>query len=501
MGSALPTLVEIEVELRRRRIRGVQRADPVAFVHDYFDWGDRPPTEYQDEILAELPVRRRVAVRSPHGAGKTTVAALATLHFALSRDPDDWKCPVTASSWRQLTKYFWPEVHKWTRKIRWDKLERVPFDPRFELQLLSLKLLGGEAFAVASDKPYTIEGAHADHIFYVFDEAKSIPDDTWDAAEGAFSTAGRGTEGQAMALAISTPGPPSGRFYDIHARKAGFLDWWPRHITLDEAVRAGRIAQDWADLRKRQWGEESPIYRTRVLGEFASSEDTSVIPLAWVEAAVERWHEWRDAGGLARASQLTSVGVDVGLTAALTVLAPRVGDVVESLREHPRVDTTQTAGFVRVLTGARGGVAVIDANGIGAGVFHQLRETKSRAVAFMASGKTEARDKSGELGFVNLRAAAWWGVRERLDPQYSPTTALPPDDDLVAELTAPGWWMTSTGKIQIEEKAEVAKRLRRSTDKADAVVMAFALELLQPILVTGSPMGIASAASYRGFGG
>lgn len=86
-----------------------------------------------------------------------------------------------------------------------------------------------------------------------------------------------------------------GRFYDIHSRKPGYEDWTVRHVTLGEAIKAGRISPDWAEQRKRQWGEDSAIYQNRVLGEFAASDEDAVVPLAWVEAAVERWHAWNDA--------------------------------------------------------------------------------------------------------------------------------------------------------------------------------------------------------------
>src|ERR1035437_10288081 len=57
--------------------------------------------------------------------------------------------------------------------------------------------------------------------------------------EGAFSSAGQPGH-EALALSISTPGARQGRFYDIHARRPGHENWWPRHIRIEEAVAAGR---------------------------------------------------------------------------------------------------------------------------------------------------------------------------------------------------------------------------------------------------------------------
>jgi len=49
--------------------------------------------------------------------------------------------------------------------------------------------------------------------------------------------------------------------------------------------------------------------------------------------------------------------------------------------------------------------------------------------------------------------------------------ALPPDPELVSDLCAPRWKLTARG-IQVESKDEIIKRLGRSPDCGDAVVMA-----------------------------
>lgn len=418
---------------------------------------------YQTEILAQLTSRRRVCVRGPHGLGKSALAAWAVLAFASTREAAgrDWKVVTTAGAWRQLEKYLWPEIRKWTARM-----SGTGWREGQEILTLSLKLKRGEAFAVASDRPELVEGAHADEILYVLDEGKAISDPTWDAVEGAFSA------GEAYVLALSTPGPPIGRFFSIHARRPGLEDWWSRHVTLEEAIAAGRISREWADARRRQWGETNPVYRNRVLGEFAEDED-GVIPLSWIEAAVERWNVWHDAGS--PPSRQTSIGVDVGggTGGDATVLARRCGDIVTSVEAYARGDEMVTAGRAAAALGS-GGVAVVDGIGIGAGVVARLREQELPVVSFIAGARSETFDRSGELGFENRRAEAWWGMRERLDPSTGSKVALPDDDELIGELAAPRWKPTSRGRVLVESKDEIRKRIGRSTDRADAVVMAFA---------------------------
>ena len=465
------------------------RADPVGFMRDCVRWPPgQAPAVYQERIARALVKHRRVSARGPHALGKTTTAALIILWFALTRDGLDWKAPTTASAWRQLSRYLWPEVHKWARRLRWDVIGRDPFAPKRELLDLSLKLGTGEAFAVASDSHDLIEGAHADHMLYVFDESKAIPIETWDAAEGAFAGAGADTPAEALALSISTPGEPQGRFYEIQQRKPGYEDWHVVVVTMADAIKAGRMSRDWAEQRRRQWGEGSAVYRNRVLGEFASSDEDGVIPLAWVEAAMARWAELRDAGLLTPEAlgSLTALGLDVADGGQdRSILAPRYGMVIPELRDVTAKragETMSVAGAVAGVLRLHGGRAVVDSVGVGAGVVSRLREMQTTGdlsrvgieiVAFGAGEGTTATDASGELGFVNVRSAGLWRMRELLDPESLDPIALPEDDGLVGDLTAPHWRVMSAGRIAVESKDDIRKRLRRSTDMGDAVVMAF----------------------------
>jgi hypothetical protein len=425
---------------------------------------------YQAEVLDALPVRRRVAVRGPHGLGKSFMGAFLVNWFATTRDlsGDDWKIITTASAWRHLEVYLWPEIHKWAGRIDFDTLGRAPFNPRTELLDLRLKLNTGAATAVASNQPERIEGAHAEELLYLLDEAKIIPPPTWDSIEGAFSNAGADTKDNAYAFAMSTPGPPAGRFYDIHRRAPGYEDWWTRHVTLEEAITSGRISRSWAEQRRQQWGEDSAIYHNRVLGQFHASDEESVVPLAWLEAAIERWHVWDRAGRPSPGGPLWT-GVDVGRGGDESVLAHRDGWAIW-LQANRRRDTMSQVAALQGLDGR----AIIDVIGLGAGVYDRLREVGTRPLAYTGSAGVKVRDRSGKYGFTNTRSAAYWHLRELLDPAYEPVLALPPDDLMISDLTTPRWEVTSglPPKIKVEPKDKVVERLGRSPDRGDAVAMA-----------------------------
>jgi hypothetical protein len=462
--------LQLERQIKAQGDMGRYYNDRVAWAHDCIAWTEgQGLTEYQDEVLAALDLHDKVSVRSLHGAGKTMIESVAILHFATTRDAlgIDWKAPVTAGAWRQLIHYLFPELHRWAKQLRWEKIGRDPFQ-RDELLTLNLNLTHGSAFAVASDTPAFIEGAHADELLYVFDEARAIPVATFDAAEGAFS-GGKGT--RAFALACSTPGEPTGRFYEIQTQKPGTEDWHAIHVSLPRAVAAGRVSQVWADQRALQWGKDSALFANRVLGEFHASDSDGVIPLSWVEAAVERWQ----ASAGEDLGPLTQVGADIARSGSdSTVLALRHSHRINELRTSFHQDTMETSGRIGgVLRANSGAVAVVDTDGLGAGVTDRLREQGYAVVAFHGGAKSERRDRSGELGFLNLRAQVLWALREALDPSFDPVLELPPDDALIGELTAAHWTVTSNSRIQIESKDEIRKRLGRSTDRSDAVAMSF----------------------------
>lgn len=492
-----------EQEAQSSEVWKLYRDDPVAWVHDMIDWRDgEGPAEYQDEILAALPVHKRVTARGPHVIGKSATMAWATLWYGLTRDGLDWKVATTASAWRQLTKFLWPEIRKWARRLRWDKIGRQPFDRRTELLMYSLKLRTGEAFAMASDVPENMEGAHADYLLGLFDESKTIPDATFDALEGAFAG-----PGEVMALAMSTPGPPSGRFFDIHSRKPGFEDWHVITVTMERAIAAGRMSPAWAEQRRMQWGELSAVYQNRVLGNFAQADEDTVIPLAWVEDAIERWREVMEPPADAEPDwkpalpSFTGVGVDVGSGSARsdkTTMALLYGEILAEIRKYQNADTMQTAGRVKGIIDALKGYAVIDMVGIGLGTLNRLQEQNVSAYGFIAGARSERKDRSGELGYADTRSEAWWTTRERLDPAYNPTLALPPDDEMIGDLTAPKSRVMSGGKIRVESKDDLRKpdRLGRSTDVGDAVVQVLWTPHVPP-KVNAAPRGIQRTGPSR----
>lgn len=188
-----------------------------------------------------------------------------------------------------------------------------------------------------------------------------------------------------------------------------------------------------------------------------------VIPRMWVRAAMKRWKE--------QAIIPDVIGCDVARGGDdQTVKAPRKGSYYARLEKYPGRSTPDGQSVVALLAGkARINIDVI---GIGASAYDIGRERGLQIVPIHFGMKSEATDKSGTLRFVNKRAETYWAFREALDPLSGDNITLPPDMELEADLCAPRWSMQSNG-IKIEAKEDIKKRIGRSPDCGDAVVMAW----------------------------
>jgi hypothetical protein len=487
--------------------KSTYRRDMTGFTHDCFKWRqDRKPTDYQDDITGLIGEGGKTCIQSLHGTGKSTTLSWFILWYSLTRDGDpvsDWKLPITASVWRQLQHYLFPEVRKWAKLLRFEKVGRAPFNERTELQKLELVLETGKAATMASTNPGLIEGAHADNMGFAYDEAKLIPAATFDASNGAFAGAGADTGREAIAVAASTPGEPTGRFYDICSGAPGLRSWKLYRITLEQAVRAGRVSNEWVEEMRELWGEESPLFRNKVIGEFAAQGTNAVIPLAWVEEAHLRFDEYCKRTEEGRVTPdidpsllppLRAIGGDIADGGGdNSVIAPLYVDENIEIIAHldgwvakPK-DQIRTARKIAGVYDDAGDykheecLIVVDANGVGAGVHSWLDDAGYPSYAFVGSEGTSVTDASGKIGYRNMRTLAYFHTREKLNPERpgGSKIALPRHPKLTRDLTTPTYKEIAGGKYALETKADIGKRQDgESTDYGDAVTQALLWDML-----------------------
>ena len=118
-------------------------------------------------------------------------------------------------------------------------------------------------------------------------------------------------------------------------------------------------------------------------------------------------------------------------------------------------------------------VVVDVGGGYGGAVITRFQDNGIGFHKFDGAAASRATARGSGLRFANKRSEAWWRLREALDPDQTGGSpiALPPDDELRADLAAPRWTPGARG-IQVEAKEDLRSRLGRSPGKGDAVVMA-----------------------------
>ncbi|WP_445634535.1 Terminase [Nostoc sp. DSM 114161] len=221
-----------------------------------------------------------------------------------------------------------------------------------------------------------------------------------------------------------------------------------------------------------------PLRSQMLKGDFAAGVEDDpwqAIPTEWVQLAMNRWKQHRHIF-MTRPTPMTCLGVDVARGgSAKTVIAPRYGSFIDKLQKHAGKTTPNGGAIASLVQVELQGDAYIhiDICGVGSSPYDTCVERGLNAHAANGAGGSMARDKSGKFGFINKRAEWYWHLREILDPTSGDDIALPDDPELLADLTAPKWKITSASKIQIESKEDIQKRIGRSPDCGDSVVYAF----------------------------
>ena len=161
-----------------------------------------------------------------------------------------------------------------------------------------------------------------------------------------------------------------------------------------------------------------------------------------------------------------------------TSAARRHGSWFDELSTVPGIATNdgpKGAAFVVGLI-RNGAPVAVDAIGVGVSVLDFLRGLNVLCVPVVGSEKSDMMDKTGNLRFRNKRAEMYWLMREALDPTAEDPIALPPDDELLADLCAVRYKVVQLGRfaaILVRDKDEIREVLGRSPDKGDSVAQTF----------------------------
>lgn len=463
----------------------VYRDDPVRFAQDFFGHVDRHGVyhparvwERQAEIMMAVAAcaalnegraappgapdvgrKRRVAVRSGHKVGKSRTAAYLALWWYCTRP--DGRVVMTSSSNHQIKNILWRELAKLFKNARYKMGGQLARDPGTGLQAED----GREVLGLSTNEPERMAGISSPALLYILDEASGIPDVILEAILG--NSAGGG-----VIVGFSNPTRTSGFFFDAWHSRAE--QWHGIRVSSEEAAAVtppipGLARREWIEDMAQESGRDSPFFQVRVLGEFPTQAENAVIPLHLVEAGVRRWRELVDSGKHQELRERLHIGGDVARFGDdETAIVWRRGPFASLPSTFSGLDERGVAQ--KILTVARGErvqgeipVANVDVVGLGAAVVALLDAASDLEVV-----PIHAQDKPDAEGFVRMRDQLWWGCREWLKGGG----AIPDDPKLRTELVAPTYSFDAQGRVKVESKDEMKKKIGRSPDRADALCLA-----------------------------
>jgi len=476
----------------------------------------------QIDICNSVVNNRVTTVASANSCGKTATAAGIVLWYLMSFK--DSIVVSTAPKWQQVKDLLWKNINS-----LWDEAAEV-----YPLSSKRPNVVSWDidhswfAVGVASKDPSKIQGYHAKsgHLLVIVDEAAVIDEPMW---EGVWALM---TAADCRLLILGNPTSQTGTFRDSHkpnypATKIR-IDMFdtPNFIANnirneDDLIKAieskrelkmpiqGLVSPQSGYESLKRWGVNSPMYQARCRARFPEVGENNLIPLNWIERACsnERLEqilgltlpygddEQEAANEKIRQEKLaeyiethnTSRGVDVARFGSdQTIIQPRWGAVVGRATAWHKMDTMETAGRVWSLIENRvTDITGVDVIGVGAGVVDRLHELQTEREALggpqwaqiigvnVAEKPTEKPTGMAQMEFANKRAELYWKLKEmfeRGDIYIMPDENGQPPEELMADLSSIQYKYIG-GKIYIEEKAEIKKRLQRSPDRSDALAL------------------------------
>ncbi len=275
--------------------------------------------------------------------------------------------------------------------------------------------------------------------------------------------------------------------HDFEVGGPGEYDISGRMVKARSRTFIRSTLQDNPDLSQTDYGaildalpkELRDAYRDGKFDVAMQDTPNQMIPTTWVMAARQRWVDFPPHN-----VPMCAVGVDVAQGGQdQSVFACRHDGWFAPLVTVAGKDTPDgpsVAGRIVQIRRHNAHVTIDMGGGYGGSAYDHLKDQIDSTELHAYKGAAEAYGRSADKMFLfaNKRTEAYWRFREALDPgvyQGSPIS-LPPDTELVSDLTAPTYKVTKRGPdllLTMEPKEQLVKRLGRSTDRGDAVVMSW----------------------------
>ncbi len=455
--------------------------DPLRFVVGAFPWGEKTlsrftgPEAWQVTILNDIKTGLlsaedaiKIARASGHGIGKSALVSWIIL-WAFTTAPDT-RGVVTANTETQLKTKTWAELGKWFNL----------FLGRDHFQLTATALLSRDPSRErtwridqvpwSEKNPAAFAGLHnqGKRILLVMDEASEIPDTIWEVAEGALTDA----DTEILWMAFGNPTRSIGRFRTCFDSTGHGKSWSSAQIDSRSVSFTNKtLFAQWIEA----YGEDSDFVRIRVKGMFPRTGEMEFISAFEVDSAMAREPE-------SALHDPVALGCDVARYGSNeSVIAFRRGrDARTTPWEFYRgINTVELAARISSAAGTQGADGIfIDGGGVGGGVVDNVRALGLHCWDVQFGGSADVGGAStgnaGEM-YANKRAEMWGAMRAWIRAGG----ALPQDPALRAQLIAPNYGLDMKGRIQLEKKEDMMRRLGgdKSPDRADALALTFAYPL------------------------
>lgn len=426
-----------------------------------------PIWEKQVEIWDSIVAHQRTLVVSGHATGKDYISGRIIPWFLITRKPSI--VLTTAPSDRQVRVVIWGEVRS--------AVHGSPYDLGGRLLEQEWKIADKHYAIGFTTKDYAsvsqkFQGFHSDNVLLVMSEAAGIHPSIWDSMEGVT------TGDHVRLLAISQPIGEYGPFYEAlrngctKGNSCTCNNWHVINVSSWEAAAArekygikGLASREWCEDRLKKWGEDSPLYQSRVLGQVPKTSADQIIALEWALTACDL--ELSDQG-------LGGIGVDVArsLEGDSSVISAVKGQCHVKQKVLNTNDATVLVGETLLIARELGFKTIaVDETGVGGPVVDLLRES-SRKEGLSIIGVNFGGTPGNKTDFANKATEMWWDLREdlRLGKQ-----SLVKDDDLTHELTSRKFDKhspNSKGQMVIESKLVMKNRGLHSPDRVDALLLA-----------------------------
>lgn len=428
--------------------------------------GYRPDRFYgkQVDIMDAILNHPKSAVVGANGSGKDWAAGQALLMWMYAFRSQEPIVVVSGPTHRQVRDVVFSESRKaWLLSKTPLGGRFLPVDARWNMNPANAERSYAVGYSVQN--PLNLQGIHSPKLLVIITEAHNVPQAEIEALDRLNPTATLMT-GNALSA--------GGEFFEAFHSLAD--QFHTIHISAFDTpnVQAGRVVipglvtNEIIEGRLARYGEESPQYIASVKGEFPDTLEGVVVSLRTIREAIDRTL----APG---PTDRTTLAVDVGYMGEdATVIYARRGDRCRQVWEVHRRDTQYVAGHVGRMAAQDPSVEeiIIDATGVGAGVYDRLREDPP----VNANGIVSIRAFKGGERPVNRKDyenAISEAYLEFAKACRSGIVDLDDNRPLVAEITSRKTEIRGDRRERIEPKERYKKRVGRSPDHADALVMLY----------------------------